>query len=183
MANWLLRWNTKLNLPLRIVSWAVCLLLAVGGLYLGKMIGMLASIDLDTLLSGKTKGGAVGAIIGCVIGLVIGLLEVGWTMVILDSHQAVAESDGIPRRIGDTRPNAASPAPRPMTAALTEAHARGILANPAASGADLAAIASGFPALRSDVARHPAAYPELLRWLSSLGDPAISWALAQRQGR
>jgi len=46
------------------------------------------------------------------------------------------------------------------------------LADPALAPADLAAIAYAQPGLRSLVARHPAAYPELLRWLIEQGHHA-----------
>lgn len=44
----------------------------------------------------------------------------------------------------------------------------------------LAQIAAERPDLRPYLAMNPAAYPELLSWLSRLGDPAVDAALAQR---
>ncbi|MDR0284214.1 MAG: hypothetical protein LBI33_04895, partial [Propionibacteriaceae bacterium] len=53
-----------------------------------------------------------------------------------------------------------------------EAAARAVQ-NPTTSAADLAAIAQQYPALHTQIALHPAAYPGLLDWLASLGDPAV----------
>ena len=53
-------------------------------------------------------------------------------------------------------------------------------ADPATSAALLADIATHRPDLRAAVAANPSAYPDLLTWLASFGDPAIDAALAQR---
>ncbi|WP_040399004.1 hypothetical protein, partial [Cellulomonas massiliensis] len=48
-----------------------------------------------------------------------------------------------------------------------------LVTNPATTPAQLAVVATERPDLRVHVARHPAAYPELLAWLRALGDPAV----------
>lgn len=55
-------------------------------------------------------------------------------------------------------------------------------ANPLTTAAELQAVASRSPAARPLVAMHPNAYPDLLAWLASLGDPAVTSALARRSG-
>ena len=53
-------------------------------------------------------------------------------------------------------------------------------ADPATPAALLADIATHRPDLRAAVAANPSAYPDLLTWLASFGDPATDAALAQR---
>ena len=55
------------------------------------------------------------------------------------------------------------------------------LADPSTSGADLSVIAQNHSTLRTTVALHPNAYPGLLDWLDSLGDPAVSAVVATRR--
>ena len=55
-----------------------------------------------------------------------------------------------------------------------------LLQNPDAAPEQLATICEVFPDLRAQVAVHPALYPELGRWLASLGDPQVDAALATR---
>ena len=55
------------------------------------------------------------------------------------------------------------------------------LADPTTSPQTLGAIAQMYPALRTQVASHPNVYPGLLDWLSGLGDPAVSAAVASRR--
>ena len=54
------------------------------------------------------------------------------------------------------------------------------LADPATSSRDLMSIAQAYPSLWVDVARHPNAYPDLLSWLSSVGDDSVREAIAAR---
>ncbi|WP_143226324.1 variant leucine-rich repeat-containing protein [Actinomyces provencensis] len=54
--------------------------------------------------------------------------------------------------------------------------------DPATPLALLATIVEYRPDLRAHVASNPSAYPELLSWLSMLGDPAVDAALAARGG-
>ncbi|MDR1512217.1 MAG: hypothetical protein LBS56_01855 [Propionibacteriaceae bacterium] len=56
------------------------------------------------------------------------------------------------------------------------------LGNPGLAPADLAAIAHSQPALRAQVAAHPAAYDGLLGWLDQVGDAQVKAAVAQRRG-
>ena len=56
-------------------------------------------------------------------------------------------------------------------------------ADPATPVEVLADIAALRPDLRPAVAGNPAAYPELLVWLGSLGDPSVDVMLASRAGR
>ncbi|MEP7763640.1 hypothetical protein [Sanguibacter sp. 25GB23B1] len=53
-------------------------------------------------------------------------------------------------------------------------------ADPATPAAVLADIATHRPDLRAAVASNPTAYPDLLTWLASFGDPAVDAAIAQR---
>lgn len=55
-------------------------------------------------------------------------------------------------------------------------------ANPATSAELLAKIAYERPDLRAVVAANPTAYPELLTWLGSFGDPTIDAAIRSRGG-
>ena len=52
--------------------------------------------------------------------------------------------------------------------------------DPTTSPATLAELAASAPEARRYIARHPAAYPGLLEWLGSLGDPAVDQALRER---
>ncbi|GEN80455.1 DUF7937 domain-containing protein [Actinotalea fermentans] len=54
--------------------------------------------------------------------------------------------------------------------------------DPATPQATLADLATRVPATRVHIARHPAAYPDLLDWLAALGDPEVSRAVAERRG-
>ena len=53
--------------------------------------------------------------------------------------------------------------------------------DPTTSAADLATIAELQPGLWAQIAGHPAAYPDLLDWLDSVGDTSVKVALAARQ--
>lgn len=53
--------------------------------------------------------------------------------------------------------------------------------DPATPQATLADLATRVPATRVHIARHPAAYPDLLDWLAALGDPEVSRAVAERR--
>ncbi|WP_062301739.1 hypothetical protein [Demequina subtropica] len=68
----------------------------------------------------------------------------------------------------------APPAPAVDPALVAAAH------DPATDAATLHRIAAEAPSLRAAVAAHPNAYPDLLQWLGSLGDPEVDAALAQR---
>lgn len=57
-----------------------------------------------------------------------------------------------------------------------------LVTNPATPPAQLAVVATERPDLRVHVARHPAAYPELLAWLRAQGDPAVVAAVDARTG-
>lgn len=52
--------------------------------------------------------------------------------------------------------------------------------DPATTAQDLMAIAQAYPSLWADVARHPNAYPDLLTWLTSVGDDTVRTAVAAR---
>ncbi|MDO5700165.1 MAG: hypothetical protein Q4P36_01670 [Bowdeniella nasicola] len=56
-----------------------------------------------------------------------------------------------------------------------------LVASPDASAQDLHRAAAERPDLRPQIAAHPHAYPDLLSWLATLGDPDIDAALAARQ--
>jgi len=53
--------------------------------------------------------------------------------------------------------------------------------DPSTSAVDLSVIAKSHPSLRSAVVFHPNSYPDLLRWLDDVGDPAVSIAVAARR--
>lgn len=55
-----------------------------------------------------------------------------------------------------------------------------LAADSSTSPRQLRELAANHPSLRPIIAMNPAAYPSLLQWLSSLGDPAINVALQQR---
>lgn len=55
------------------------------------------------------------------------------------------------------------------------------VADPSTETSVLHDIAERFPELRVAVAAHPHAQEELLNWLDQLGDPAVSWVVAQRR--
>lgn len=57
---------------------------------------------------------------------------------------------------------------------MDPAEARSALQNPETSPDELSVIAQFHPSLRAEVAMHPAAYPGLLDWLASLGDPLLA---------
>lgn len=77
----------------------------------------------------------------------------------------------------------AEPVPAPAPPAVDEAEAVRLAQDPATPQAVLADLATRVPATRVHVARHPAAYPELLDWLAALGDPDVARAVAgRRQG-
>ncbi|MDR0849510.1 MAG: hypothetical protein LBN10_10830 [Propionibacteriaceae bacterium] len=61
--------------------------------------------------------------------------------------------------------------------------AQAALDDPTTSATDLQAIAASQPALWPGVVEHPSAYPDLLDWLQSFGDPAIAEAVATRRAR
>ena len=52
--------------------------------------------------------------------------------------------------------------------------------DPTTTPAVLAELAGSAPEARRYIARHPAAYPGLLEWLGSLGDPVVNQALRER---
>ncbi len=52
--------------------------------------------------------------------------------------------------------------------------------DPRTTPAELAALAENHPHVRPEIAAHPQAYPDLLVWLSRLGDPAVNDALGRR---
>jgi len=58
------------------------------------------------------------------------------------------------------------------------AEAARAVVDPTTSPTDLAAIAEAQPGLWAQVASHPAAYPELLAWLDSVGDTTVKAAIA-----
>jgi len=64
---------------------------------------------------------------------------------------------------------------------MDPAIAQAALTNPATTAADLALIAQYQPALRTQVASHPAAYDDLLTWLAASGDPAVAAAVQARR--
>ncbi|NLS09267.1 hypothetical protein HGQ17_04450 [Nesterenkonia sp. MY13] len=63
--------------------------------------------------------------------------------------------------------------PEPSTEALKAADSN-------TSPAELHALATSNPEVRPQIAENPAAYPGLLEWLGSLGDPEVDAALARR---
>lgn len=76
------------------------------------------------------------------------------------------------------------PAAQPTLATAAPSSADlAIVTNPAADPAELHRIAAESPSLRPLIALHAAAYPGLLEWLGSLGDPAVDAALAARRGK
>ncbi|HWV27329.1 MAG TPA: hypothetical protein VNZ66_08910 [Aeromicrobium sp.] len=77
---------------------------------------------------------------------------------------AVEEPVAEPTLVGD-----------PVDAALQEA------SDPATEPARLADLAHHHPHTRPAIARHPQAYPGLLEWLGSLGDPEVDAALQERR--
>ena len=89
---------------------------------------------------------------------------------------APAASSPAPAAAAPTPPPAptAPPAP-PVDPALVAA-----VEHPMTDAATLHRIAAEAPWLRSRVAAHPQAYPDLLAWLGALGDPEIDAALARR---
>lgn len=80
-----------------------------------------------------------------------------------------------------SQPAPAAPAAPPEPAAPADPVASE-LANPQLDAARLADIARDHPQHRAAVAVHPQAYPGLLEWLGSLGDPEVNQAIANRQG-
>jgi len=61
------------------------------------------------------------------------------------------------------------------------AEAARAVVDPTTSPSDLAAIAEEQPGLWAQIAGHPAAYPELLAWLDSVGDTSVKAAIAARR--
>lgn len=57
-----------------------------------------------------------------------------------------------------------------------------VAADPATPLAELMTIAGARPDLRPIVAANPSTYPDLLRWLAALNDPAVNDALSRRRG-
>lgn len=55
-----------------------------------------------------------------------------------------------------------------------------LAADPGTDPTQLQKLATDYPQLRATIARNPAAYPALLDWLASFGDPLIDQALASR---
>ena len=55
--------------------------------------------------------------------------------------------------------------------------------NPQSSAETLRFLTEAYPELRATVAANPGAYPELLQWLYSTGDPEVQRVIAQRQMR
>ena len=60
------------------------------------------------------------------------------------------------------------------------AQAATALADPTTTPRDLMVIAQTYPSLWVDVAKHPHAYPDLLSWLSSVGDDSVREAVVER---
>jgi len=58
--------------------------------------------------------------------------------------------------------------------------ARAALSNPTLPPEELMSIAQSYPELRIGVAQHPNAYPDLLVWLSSVGDDTVRRTIDQR---
>ncbi|WP_146339628.1 hypothetical protein [Nesterenkonia sp. NBAIMH1] len=54
--------------------------------------------------------------------------------------------------------------------------------DPSTSAQELYELAASHPEVRPQIAEHPNAYPGLLDWLGSLGDPDVDAALASRSG-
>ncbi|WP_300344218.1 hypothetical protein [Nesterenkonia sp.] len=54
-------------------------------------------------------------------------------------------------------------------------------ADPSTPQTELHRLAGSRPELRAQIARNPNAYPELLQWLGSLGDPEVDAALRERR--
>lgn len=71
--------------------------------------------------------------------------------------------------------------PRPEEAPLNSYdHARARLVSSDLSQQELFEIAASRPDLHVEIARHPAAYPALLDWLGTVGEPAVQQAVAAR---
>lgn len=64
---------------------------------------------------------------------------------------------------------------------MDQAEAYSAVRNPLTPAAVIADIAYQFPQLRADVAAHPAAYPGLLEWLDTVGDPGVKAAVSARR--
>jgi hypothetical protein len=98
-------------------------------------------------------------------------------------HPAVPEAPAwtasVPAAPGTAAPGTAAPGtvPDPVADAVRQAQ------DPATPQVTLADLATRVPATRVHIARHPAAYAELLDWLAALGDPEVSRAVAERRGR
>ncbi|WP_194835927.1 hypothetical protein [Nocardia sp. XZ_19_369] len=86
-------------------------------------------------------------------------------------------------RVGYAAPNAQSTYPEygAGTSALDARPDGARAADPLTAPAVLYEIAQRWPQLRARIATNPAADPDLLTWLSELGDPEVDRALANRQ--
>lgn len=150
---------------------------AAGALFLLGVIGVLVLLGSDW--SGVTE-----------IDLLLALgLPAAFTGVLLAHLSADARGalghPAVPEPPAWTAPPAppappaahASSGPDPVADAVRQAQ------DPATPQATLADLATRVPATRVHIARHPAAYPDLLDWLAALGDPEVSRAVAERRGR
>ena len=79
----------------------------------------------------------------------------------------------LPTRPGPSMPNASAP-PADIPESIR------LATDPTTPPGTLAELAASAPEARRYIARHPAAYPGLLEWLGSLGDPAVNQALRER---
>src|SRR5665647_3635078 len=79
----------------------------------------------------------------------------------------------LPTQPGPSTPNASAP-PADIPESIR------LATDPTTPPGMLADLAASAPEARRYIARHPAAYPGLLEWLGSLGDPAVNQALRER---
>jgi hypothetical protein len=82
-----------------------------------------------------------------------------------------------PDLVAEAAPAAGTTASPELDAARTE------LADPAISGARIAALAAEHPELHAELAGHARSYPDLLDWLETRPDPAARAAVAARRAR
>ena len=74
------------------------------------------------------------------------------------------------------------PPPPPPTGPPQVRESIRVALDPSTPAATLAQLAASAPETWVYLAKHPAAYPDLLSWLGRLGDPAVDAALAEREG-
>lgn len=121
------------------------------------------------------------SIVFVVSATVIGVLTI--PKVVRDELAVVAPGQARPHPTVPSSASGSRPAPPP--AGEPEPEGRGtytpqIASDPATPLETLADIAATEPALRKYVAANPSTYPELLQWLSNLGDPEVDEALRGR---